>query len=283
MRWKLAHEDHAIERVSVSFQFKEPLPSKPWQSLISAASQLFPQKGFLVSNQEFVSQVVVSAGPQPGKPGASLHDQMPQISGWTFRAASGADVREEVSVRRNQFVYATVLYDGWANFKVRVADLLWHSLDQALPLIEMDAIKLEYWDRFNSLGAPKDANYRELLRNKSKYIPEFTLDESDLWHSHIGFFASPGSSRRRLVNLNVDVLDLIESQMPELGDAPQVQRSVGIYSMVQDTPEPERVGGASTGLESTLDEMHTILKALLADVITDEAAKRISLDAQAST
>lgn len=280
MRWKLAHDDHAIERVSLIFQFKEPLPSKPWRSMLATASEFFPQKGLLEGNKEFASQIIVSPGGQqgPGAPNAK-HVVTPQLSGWTFRAVTGAKVNEEISLRRVQFVYATMLYDRWSNFRQRVIDLLWPSLEQALQLVELDFVKLEYWDRFNFMGPPSEANYRELLRLNSKYIPSFPLDETNLWHSHIGFFADPGTSTRRLINLNVDVLDIATPELPK-DNGPPVQRSVGIYTMAQDTVAQERLSNSASDLESTLDEMHTILKELLADVITDETANRISLKTQ---
>lgn len=284
MRWKLAREDHAIERVSISFQFKEPIPSKLWQSLLGTASQALPHKGFLVSKRDVMPQLVISAGAHPGKGRVAIeNDPTAEITAWTFQAVTGAEVREELSLRRSQFIYATSLYDRWSTFKARLATLLWSSLDQALSIVELDNIKLEYWDRFNFLDAPSAANYSELLRADSKYISGFCLNETDLWHNHIGFFSPPGPSKRRLVNLNIDVLDLIVDTRPANADADEVvQRSVGIYSMAQDTLGGDQSSAGAVGLEPTLDDMHASLNKLLADVITSAMADRISLVRQAS-
>jgi len=288
MRWKLAHEDHAIERASLSFHFKEPMPSKPWHGLVTEASQLFPKKGFLVSSREFTSQLIL-AGPQTdgSAPNFPYPQPLPEVVGWMFRAVAGVQIREELAIRRNQFVYTTILYDRWSNFKGRIVDLLWWALNQALPLVDVEAVKLEYWDRFNFVGVPSEAAYREILRAESRYIPSFPLDDGELWHSHIGFFTAPGASARRLINLNVDVLDLVSaatqgSSTPSEGsEQPEPQRSVGIYSMAQDTVNAEKIQ-TSAAIEPILDEMHGVLKGVLADVITDEAARRISLDPEAS-
>ena len=50
--------------------------------------------------------------------------------------------------------------------------------------------------------------------------------------------------------------------------------------MTQDTFAPDKSPAHAREIISTLDEMHTILKSVLADVITDQAARRISLNAR---
>jgi uncharacterized protein (TIGR04255 family) len=283
MHWKLAHENHAIERVSISFQFKEPLPSKSFQALIGAVSGDYPKLGFAHQSQQFVSRFMVSVGGEIVPSGFAGSEQAnPPVSGWLFRSVSGTALREEVSIKREQLTYSTLLYDRWANFTSRLRDLLWKPLDQAIALVELDTMKLEYWDRFNAVGDPENANYRELLKAESKYIPAFPLDANDLWHSHVGFFAPQGASKRRLVNLNVDVLDVAsppDQRNPEQG--PRVERSVGIYTMAQDTVDDRVLNSGVDGLTTPLDEMHRVLNDLLADIITEEASKRIGLYTQA--
>ncbi len=291
MRWRLAHEDHAIERVSVTFQFAEPVPSKPWQRLLNAATLRLPENGFNSTSDDVelnLAQLVMPGGgpfSQGGAlvigPGGAIigagQPGAPPSTGRTFRVVGGNEVREEVSLHRHQVVYSTTLYDRWTSYKERMLALLSPLLDQSLPVVNLGTIKLEYWDRFVFMEAAEGADYRDLLRSGSRHLPSFPFDRNDLWHSHIGYFTQPGLSAKRLLNLNIDVMDLVEAQNTLTAQAPQARRSVGIYSMAQDTIAPDRTPASAAETQSTLDEMHAVLKETLADVVTDETAERISL------
>ncbi|HEX2554204.1 MAG TPA: hypothetical protein VHL98_10910 [Microvirga sp.] len=138
-------------------------------------------------------------------------------------------------------------------------------------------MKLEYWDRFVFDGPAHDVDYGSLLNSASGHLPKFGFETKGLWHSHVGYFAEPGLSSRRLINLNIDAFDVSRSIGAPL-EAPEQLRSVGIYSMVQDDQGHRSLASGSDTV-SSLEEMHTILKLLLADVITRQAAERISLNA----
>lgn len=176
------------------------------------------------------------------------------------------------------FLFTTTHYGGWASLRSRLADALNNHLSVALNTVNVAAIKVEYWDRFVSEDPADVADYKELLNASSKYIAGFGFDTAGLWHSHIGLFVEPGSSEKRLINLNVDVVDITEApDVEEATGVPAQKRSVGIYSMVQDTMSPSAPFETIDGAYSTLEEMHTILKVVLADAITGAAADRISL------
>lgn len=265
MRWLPAHKDHAIERVATSFKFREALASKSWQRLLTAATVSFQQRGFNSSD------VQVGFGqPIPGI-------QIAMAPGRVFRAITGNEVHEEVTLAADGFVYSTVLYDSWSRYKHRVMELLGIPLDLALSVVDLASIKLEYWDKFVFEGEPEEADYSELLRPASKHLPHFVFKAKQLWHSHIGYFVETGSSETRLINLNVDVLDLSDSQSRPANASPTPRRSTGIYSMAQDGVLKDQSPNKASETTSTLDEMHTILKEILADVISGQAAQRISL------
>jgi uncharacterized protein (TIGR04255 family) len=286
MNWQLAHQDHAIERVSISFQFTEPLPSKLWQSMLSAAETGFQDLGFAGMPGE-PGFVLPPPGIQ-GQPGFEIVIQggnavfglpLGGQGGRTFRVTAGNEVTEEVSLTRARFAYTATIYEGWTRFRNRSQSLLGRYLDEALSMVGMNLIKMEYWDRFVFDGPPERADYEAILRSDSRHVPHFYSSTNELWHSHVGYFADPGSSQRRLVNVNVDVLDLLQRVEADTQAPNAPRRSVGIYSMVQDTLGAESAPAGGHACVSTLEEMHTILKGVLLDVINDEVAQRISLNA----
>lgn len=290
MSWQLAHQDHAIERVSISFQFTEPLPSKLWQAMLASAETDLRESGFVgVPNEPGLMPPLGVQGPpafeiiiQGGNAVVGLpHGPQATPAGRAFRVTNGSEITEEVSLSRVQFTYTATVYDRWTRFRGRAEALLGRYIDQALSLVDIGLIKMEYWDRFVFDGPPDSVDYSTLLRANSKHVPCFYISTKELWHSHVGYFMNASSAQRRLLHINVDVLDLLQRVASDVGEPASPRRSVGVYSMVQDT-----FGAADTTLGdraylSTLDEMHTILKSALLDVITDQVAERISLNAGA--
>ena len=285
--WSPAHERHAIERVSVTIRFSEPVPMKFWSSLTNDVAAPMSSKGLDTSADEFEANFTpalmqggfpqsFSVGPNGVHIGGQNHSL--QVAGKLFRKVNGSEVREEVQFHRNRFVYATSIYDGWDAFIERMLDLGQSYTQSALLVTSLGSVQLEYWDRFTYRGPKEEADFSSLLRNDSRFIPSYQTEVRDLWHSHMGFFVETQNDARRLVNFNVDVIDAEEEAIA--GDGPEELRSVGLYSMARDTYEdggsPETFGEAL----STLNQMHSILKNVLTDAITSETARRISLNDQ---
>jgi uncharacterized protein (TIGR04255 family) len=270
MRWRPAHEDHAIERVAVTLQFSEAIAQKAWEPLLAAATAEALKKGFLAVGDNIQltlqSRNLVNIGNTPP-------------SGRNFQLNLGSGVQEEIQIHRSQFLFATTKYKRWDGFKSKSLDVLSNSLDSALSIVNLANLKLEYWDRFNFDGPISDVEYKSLLRSDCILLPKFIFQMSELWHSHVGYFAKAKQAPTCLVNLNADAIDLVNVD-PVSGptSAPVPVRTVGFYSMAQFTFAEGTYVQKSTGLALPLDEMHTILKDVFGSVITPEAAQRISLD-----
>jgi uncharacterized protein (TIGR04255 family) len=285
MRWQPAHDAHAIERVSLTFELAELIPTKPWQSLLNAGTELFPKLGLGTTIEEAGATRFVFTGGPMGTPFVMSNDMTlnseASTRGRVFRRMEGGQIREEVSLYRNRFTFSTASYSRWLDFKERTAELLRSTLDQALPLVNLVAIRLEYWDRFVFSGSMSEVNYEELLRRGSPYVPDFPFSTSENWHSHVGYFVPDGeASSKQLINLNIDMIDLTEAAPPESSPTMPVQRrSAGIYSMAQDRINPSASPADFGGTISNMEELHTILKDVLSEVLTDETQKRIALRA----
>ena len=80
------------------------------------------------------------------------------------------------------------------------------------------------------------------------------------------------------MNLNADAMDMPNPGKVDEDGRPARMRSIGLYSMGQDTFEMEPSEGSQWDLlDSTLDSLHTMLNNLVADVITSRAASAVSL------
>lgn len=293
MRWRPAHEAHAIEVSSLTFQFMEPVPAKPWQSLLEAVSSTASGSGFNHIQDQFDLQV--SMGGMPGFPVAGqvapnplaapdtasnvpLSNMASFPSGRLLLVVDSGGMREQMLLRRDSLTYASSRYVGWSAFKRRIGDLLSSTLSASLHLVDLSAVKLEYWDRFVFQGAAAEARYDELLRSGSPYLPGFPAQTSELWHSHVGLFVPSGTIAKRLLNLNVDVMDAPDSAGP--GQQPVSRRTVMIYSMTQDSLSAGASPQDYSGVTIFSDGLHATLKDMFAGVITDEMARCIALKPQ---
>jgi uncharacterized protein (TIGR04255 family) len=282
MPWQPAHQNHAIERVSLTFQFKEEIPTRHWRDLLEAVTTRMPGLGFATRLDLNFTQSVLGQAPSPvamsgrqvgGVVGMAVRPAMVG-SGRLFQSNEGPEVREQISLQRNQVTYSATQYQRWSALRNRMIDSLGDAIDRALSLVDMDFVMLEYWDRFIFDGPISDVNYQELIRVDSRYLPSFASGRKGLWHSHVGYLDSLSLGSNRLINLNVDVFD---QAMPNSQEA---QRSVGIHSMSQDRVEPKSSPTTLVHAASTLDDLHTLLKVVLGDVISSEMAERISLNGE---
>lgn len=273
MNWQPAHEMHAIERVALTFVFAGSVSTKPWnESAVNALKHLvaegFVEVGSPPMPQQGLSLLISARGMEVNPPG-----------GRQFMRIEAEQSLEDVNLQRNMLSYATTRYHRWDNYRNRAFQLIGETLEKSLQLESLSSLKLEYWDRFVSDSDLKNVEYGELLRKGSSRIPDFVFGNSELFHVHSGNFLFPDLIARRLINVNVDALDV--GKPPNRGgDATTsglLRRSVGIYTMFQDELRPDQSPSTAGETILRLDEMHLGLKELLAGIISDAAIERISL------
>ncbi len=288
MPWSPAHPNHAIERVTVLFQFGENVPSRLWESILAQASERSSALGFTSAVDEMEMNFMPLPVGQPA-PGAVFPqmffghgggNQPAQTrAGRTFQVIEDGVVREQLSLRRNLFFYSIPTYTSWIDLRDRIQNLVSSYLDSVMASISLSTMKLEYWDRFVFEGAEEGLSYSELFREGSRNLPAFPFGLTDLWHSHVGYFIPSNSAARRLFNLNVDMVEGTEPAQGLMPPTPR-RRSAGLYSMVQDSYEAQAAPPNWTAMSLILDEMHGILNASVSDTITDGMASMINLNAQ---
>jgi uncharacterized protein (TIGR04255 family) len=267
MTWKPAHEAHAIERVALSFGFREAVPQKVWQTSANDATKVLADRGFQARDVMELSVTASSAGP------ANPPNVIPTVAGRSFQLIDNNETVEEVLIGRQAYVYGTTRYSRWRIFIATARELLSRYLDNAMAVIDVSMIKLEYWDRFYYDGDPDSADYSELLRQGSDYVPGFSTKQRSLMHAHMGHFVPVTRGFQRLININLDAVDL------PVGSTGGRRRSLGVYTLAQDTLLPDNSPSDAAAVFSHADAVHAILKGLLAATIDERLAERIALNA----
>ncbi len=292
-RWLPVHEGHAIELCMATFQFGEPVTAKAWQAIAESISAKARDAGFearsdtVELNLSVPGNFGIGAGFQvapmglgPGAP--QLPGQPPSgpVSRSPVRILSASDdggPREQVYLRRDHVAYASMRYPGWSAFSRQAGVLLAEDVERIIQLVDVHSVKLECWDRFTFEGEPAEAEFGELFELPSGYLPGFPKGSPELWHSHVGAFVPGAADARRLVNLNVDIVDLRQAAMDD-GRLPGLKRSAGIYTMVRDEFRQGYMPSGFSQVAGTLDGLHVALKEVFSEVITSRTADMITLN-----
>jgi uncharacterized protein (TIGR04255 family) len=281
MPWRPAHQTHAIERVNLTIQFAEPVPARAWQPTIDDATIRLQGAGFGQAPLPAVTfgapGVQIVFGPSASLSAAQGQAAPQPSANRAFVLIEDGQPREEVQITRQQLVFGVNRYMGWESLCGRLGEVFRGVIEKGLEISPASLIKLEYWDRFSYDGEPNEADYSNLLTQQSGYVPNFVFGIRDVFHSHSGHFLRHEPSKR-LLNINIDVGDVEAPLMEGASVVPGAHRSAGIYTMCQDTfSDPVQGSLDFEGVMSALNEMHSTLKTVLGDVITEQMSSRISL------
>ena len=292
MPWNPAHESHAIERVSITLQFAEPIGLRPWQTILNNATLKIPTLGSNVTVDEVGITLPQQMMGHPGSPSTPMPllfngnpfgpaTQPPQApTGRTFQWLSDQKVIEQASVRRAQFFYMTPNYQSWSALLERMESIFSGITNEVLKLNILSIAKIEYWDKFLFTGKPHSTMYEGFLEPVAKHLPKFCLATGELWHSHIGYIVERDRASKRLVNLNVDMVDLVGEAVSNISKeptAPPPVRAAAIYTMVQDTFSQAETPSVWSDVSRLLSELHDLDKGVLSDILTSVMARRIGL------
>lgn len=260
---------HAIERCAAAVGLKPALPEKAFVRLIEAAAKDLETRGF---SKQVVSAFGVEVGPDGQFKALAPSPNMPQAFGSSTRS-------EHLTISPEGFNWTSSSYVRWQPFIGGFEQIVLPFLTRALETVSVNAVKLEYWDRFYWSGNWSNFDPSRLLK-KSDYAAGL-LGRPREWHSHVGWF-EPIEAYRRLVNVNIDVVEMTTS--PDIAPRP----SIGIYSSLTDQAN---VSGYGETPEQALNErfvierleaQHLALKEILGHIITDEMSNRIGLFSRTS-
>ena len=274
--WRPIHDNHAIEAMAVVVTFAQPLPDRLFKKMLDAAEAAAFAAGLMSRHSLNTMPFTINIA------GSQILGQVSagRIYNALMEASDGTPIpnriAEQLRVEPNAVSFRTWQYVSWNTHFARMRELMTSALDIAMSAVTLSSVRLEYLDRFKFEGDTEFADVGLLLRTDLRLIAPHVFSVKDLWHSHTGAFVMTDGPNKRLQQLMIDALD--EPLLP--GQEGGTVRWVNITSALEERFAPEQShekeidAGAVFKL---LEMMHSQLKDVLAEVITDHFAKRIYL------
>ncbi len=263
------HEAHAIEQVAFVIQMDGFLTIDEFNS-VRTASEHF--KDELPGFEE--AQPILFIGQQTNPNGAPLA----RTNIFRRKFSSDGAIELELGIQPNGLTFRTTRYTRWND----VWQAASKKLEALYPLCSVGrrpaAIALNYVDKFVSGGLPTNAKVDQLLKVGGKYVANHVISANDLWHSHTGIFLQPKPHVKRLLNINLDCLEENASSGP--------RRAVAITTSLTDMlnqPGYKEVPHTRDGdwpyICETIQELHSVNKVVISEILSEEMSKRIALNA----
>lgn len=249
---------HAIEQCSASILFQPAVPSKLLDKINRENTRHLERMGFKQAPAGPFMNVDIATG------------ALSQATEGAPRFYLGPDGKTQVSIMPNVIALMTPQYVRWGHFQDLISRILGPICEAFNEVVSLNAVRLEYWDRFVWTGTWEDFDASLLIDISSGYIAPRVLEVEKEFHSHCGWFAYDGPVRR-LVNINIDAQEGIQgsARIP----------SIGFYTMAQDqvASEDKQHEFEVTSVSEQFNNVHAELKKLFASLIVNEYAAKIGL------
>lgn len=264
------HSAHAIEQVIFTLQFERSIDESIFSEVRKTSEQFKPElPGLLETPQGFPNMLSLGM-PAFGFPG------MPGNGFMLRRVAPSGLVENELRVTDSSLTFRNMTYSRWNAVWSQANSYFKALVPIFIKQTRVSGISINYVDKFAWSGNITAFNPNLLLRAGSKYLCPHVLDAKDLWHSHTGAFIRVDKHTKRLLNVNVDVMD--ENRLGE------VHRIVSITTVLTDllnqpgyetfvSEESDVVGFIDTHMQG----LHAFGKEVFGNIINDEMSKRIAL------
>lgn len=263
MGWKPVHEAHAIERVRVLIEFSSPLSEKQLTKFVVPTTEKFRDFGFdQIARAESTIQGIILA--PAGGPGSI---QQQNQNGWVMQRTDRRQIIEEAGFRDGVFGYMSTEYGRWENLASRFWDLFEGPLAQAIVNVDVNTIKLEYWDKFIFAGNSAEADVNTLLKAIDPAIPEEVTRGASLWHSHVGWFES-FQGCMVLINRNFDVVD---ERLPD-----RSQRVCNVLTLVE-LRQPRNIE-SNDDIRAIFEYLHNRSLLLFGSSISEEQRVNVNIN-----
>ncbi|RWP80458.1 hypothetical protein [Mesorhizobium sp.] len=254
--------------------FAEPITSLVFRRIIRELEPRTFAKG--LTNRQPMQMVSVNFNPTGPQVQQSIS------SGMQFQKLSlvrvdenqvANKVVEELSIDPNHILYRNMNYSWWENVSGSYWEMCSDSISSIVESVPLRTVRLEYLDRFIYDGDPEAATADGVIRRESELVSPHIFNLTDLWHSHTGKLEKTKGEDRRLFQVNIDMVDMVDDP----GSLPR--RSISIMSAVE-----ERFGG--TGMDSatadtlraTFDDLHDEVKVLFRNAVDSQMLATVGLD-----
>jgi len=250
---------HAVQSAAFALEWPVELSDSEMSAIAIAHDKL---KASLPASSPIQTLTFQLIGNQPG-----VANTAP--SGYLFSRPGGNGAARMLEVQKNRLIGQINDYTRWESVWKEVKG--W--FDVVGPILgdkrQITHVGLQYNDVFYWRDKPETLDLSAVFRTDSPLLPPGVFKQTGLWHSHHGYLLDQTSPtpHRLLENVNVNMLE-------ELG-----QRSI-LITTVHKAEFPELVGwqNLTTCLDELMAELHKRNKAILTDLLSVEAADKISLN-----
>lgn len=261
--WIPIHPTHAIERIRILIRFASPLPAKMVTRLGDLIESRRQEAGLgprtEINQKTFRFAVDTSSSP--------VVDET--SFGWQFKRETGSGAVVEAIVLDPQgLLYESAEYVRWGPFADRYTRLTNDIVSKLAGDVNVQAVALEYFDRFVFDGPVLDAHPGTLVKTElADVLPESARSGREFWHIHRGWFEGE-EPHRFLVNQNIDA-------QPAKRPNGQDIRSVAIYTKVERQANGGDVDLSELGAD--LNVMHDVSIRVIRDALRDDVQRRVGL------
>lgn len=273
--WKLLNRENAIEGVSASIRFSEPVSSMVLGKLIRHVEPLAKAEGFIDKEPVQIVQFQISNSGPDIRPAASGGVALQQRSvDRDVTGNVGIRLKRQLICQADSLHLQLLVYTDWETEWKRVRRLLIEALNIACGVVPVAALRLEYVNRFIFDAQPEMAKAADLL-NPSKMVAPHIFEAENLWHSHTGRFGAVENQRRLLTQVNADMQSL-ESPHPDAGRRTVVLMLAKELQFLGPGIEIEETG-VSDFADHNFNDLHTQIKHLFTELLNPGFVKQSGL------
>ena len=261
-----ANGDNAIVNVALLLEFEGPVDQTTIALFASHSPKLY-EWGYVGKTIQgmAVSFIADDAGAQ-----MELSHQR-AIAGHSYTRQSNLKIKRqirEINLRDNQLVLIADQYTRWARLWSEALQVFELFLPQLDGKVRLSGLVLEYLDQFRSREGVQIFPTEEVLQ-ESGFIARNALSSRDNWHCNHGYFADASNSGcdRRLDNIGFTLSKI---------DQILVLSIVSQHKYSGFSAERNLLRTVSY----VFDHAHTASKALMNQVLTDQAKDLIALNAE---
>ena len=201
--------NHSIEQVILALEWSVPLSLEQLESIRKNAR---PPEGTYPREEPQISfnmNVDIFNGvPRPS--------QSQELSGYVYsRFSTSGQIEKQIQISGKSCLFIASDYLSWEAFQDEVNSIFGPILAQLPGGCGVDAIGLQYTDKFKWTGERADWTLSSIIKSGSRYAAEYVRECDDYCHSHLGYFENNSVSHnsgekvefRQLDNVNIDVVE----------------------------------------------------------------------------
>ena len=262
MPWKPKNETHAIERMTIGINFRQPISYELIEKFSGEIAKDHEKHGFnnlspiWATTLELVPEVQI-VGKQKGKAGIVMK-----------RYNEQKRVEEELGFRDKLFYYNTLSYERWSSIKTRLQSILFPVVLNATREFEVESIRLEYWDNFIYQGEPQKADISKIFSKFQTIVPQNNLKGNFPWQSLYSWYEE-FEPEPTLIRQAFNARDIVNQDDSKT-------RILDVYSLVE--KHLNKVVKKDAEINKIIDKLHETSLRIFSDVLRKDFRQFVGID-----